>query len=154
MVQRRDGSNSLDYIQSKPSVSLDEPFSERSNVMNDINTELRGLAGTPKKYPTVVQQYTYSNQPCGCTVELRGNATKVVTKGESCTFQWHSAAMLPKIPKKQPIWYDSVAELPTEAKGTIYCYTNGLMDVMNPSTLRYMLRVSDIVRLATVTTTV
>ena len=123
MVQRRDGSNSLDYIQSKPSVSLDEPFSERSNVMDDINTELRGLAGTPKKYPTVVQQYTYSNQPCGCTVEVRGNATKVVTKGESCTFQWHSPSGLPKLPKKQPIWYDSVAELPTEAKGTIYCYT-------------------------------
>ena len=74
-----------------------------------------------KKQPSLHKAKVY--QECGCLTEIRGNALKVVKKAKDCLLTYHRQPLGPKIPKKEPIWFNSEDELPAEAKGTIYCNT-------------------------------
>tara|TARA_R110002020_G_scaffold6403_1_gene27278 strand:- start:1429 stop:2781 length:1353 start_codon:yes stop_codon:yes gene_type:complete len=115
MVNSNRATDYLAYGQSSGSVNFSD--GQREDII--MTNELRDF-GEPKVFPTVIQQYHNSTKECGCTVEVRGNVSKVIAKGKGCTFEWHGPSMSPKIPKKKPVWY-SVDELPADLEGSVYC---------------------------------
>lgn len=99
-----------------------------SKELNELWAKFAPTTTKGKDKPTTARM----ELECTCYAAIDGNQFKILRKGKKCNVDRHTPPLASKMPKRKPIWFDNVAELPAEAKGTIYCHTKWVAGCTNP----------------------